>query len=210
LNAAKRLVPLGAILLLSIPIHAAAAGPVGEKGAPTVGLMIAAGGRYDDVRMCVATPAGVKGGMALDLSLVAEFPLDGKVSLGVNIPVMRPILFGAAFRMLQFEPELAILTRRGISEKVDFVGGPTLGVTLHYGPDYRSEPSGDDRTASFFAMGPKLGGYFGLDFARPGKVMNFELGLSGYVSPLFGVDDPQSHKGSVIGGMLNGVFRFTP
>ena len=32
------------------------------------GFKVRAGGRFDNVRMCVASPAGVKGGMAMDVS----------------------------------------------------------------------------------------------------------------------------------------------
>jgi hypothetical protein len=62
--------------------------------------------------------------------------------------------------------------------KVDLVAGPTLGVSLHYGPDYESASSGDKRGPSFFAIGPTIGGYLGLDFKRPEKTFNFELGLT--------------------------------
>jgi hypothetical protein len=174
-----------------------------------LGFRVSVGGRYDDVRMCVATPAGVKGGMAMDISFFTEIGLKENVALLVNVPVMRPILFAAAFRMLQFEPEVMLLFRRPTDRRVDFVVGPSLGVTLHYGPDYRSEKSGDGRGPSFFAMGPKVGGFLGLDVKRPGETFNFMLALSPYVSPLFGIRDPDDHVGLVAGGSLDGLFRFS-
>jgi hypothetical protein len=172
------------------------------------GFKITAGGRYDNVRMCVATPSGTKGGPAMDISAFAEVGLRDNVSLLVNIPVMRPILFGVAFQMLQFEPEVALLFRKVNDGKVDLVAGPSLGIIFHYGPDYESSNSGNDRGPSFFAMGPKIGGYLGVDFKRDKETFNMQLGVSPYVSPLFGINDPDEHKGVVVGGTLDGVFRF--
>lgn len=172
------------------------------------GLKIRAGGRYDDVRMCVATAAGVKGGIAADISFFAEVEVAENISLHVDLPVFRPILFALAFEMLQFEPSVTLKFRKVTDGKVDLIAGPTLGVSLHYGPDYLSEQSGAGRGASFFALGPMIGGYFGLDFKRPDKVFNFELGLTPYVTPLFGVDDSREHRGVVVGGLLDGAFKF--
>ena len=93
---------------------------------------------------------------------------------------------------------------------MDFVGGPTLGISLHYGPDYASEVRGDNVGDSFFAMGPFVGGYVGVDFKRPSKTFNFELGLTPYVIPLFGVGDSEDHQGVVVGGLLDGLFKFNP
>mgnify|MGYP000399364919 CR=1 FL=1 len=174
----------------------------------TFGVKVRIGGRYDNVRMCVATPAGVKGGMAADISAFAEFPAGKGASIHVDMPVMRPILFAAAFRMLQFEPTVALKFSDRSNNAVGWVAGPSLGVSLHYGPDYMSEGSGPGRTESFFALGPSIGAYAGLDFRRPGETFNFQLGLSPYVTPLFGVNDPRTHRGVVIGGLVDALFRF--
>lgn len=197
----RKIIPLAALIAWS-----AAAPP--DAAASTLGFAVRAGGRYDDVRMCVATPAGVTGGPAADVSLFAEIPLEGSTSLHLNVPFMRPILFAAAFEMLQFEPEIGLLLRRSTRGPVDVIGGPTLGVSLHYGPDYRSGPSGSGRRESFFAMGPQVGAYLGLDFRRPGERFNFQLGVSPYVTPLFGVDDPEGHRGFVAGATLDALFRY--
>ena len=134
--------------------------------------------------------------------------IDDNISLDIDLPVMRPILFGVSFDMLQFEPSVTLKFRKVMDGKVDFVGGPSLGISFHYGPDYNSEEEGSGRTTSFFAMGPTFGGYVGLDFKRPGEVFNFQLGLSPYVTPLFSIDDPEDHRGVVVGGLLDGIFRF--
>lgn len=173
------------------------------------GFKISAGGRYDNVRMCVGSPAGKKGGPAMDISFFTEIGIKQDVSLFINVPVMRPVLFGAAFKMLQFEPEVALLFRKQSDGNVDIVAGPQLGIMLHYGPDYKSEQDGDDRGASFFALGPKIGGYIGVDFKRPKDTFNFQLGLSPYVTPLVGVNDSEEHRGVVVGGSLDGLFRFS-
>ncbi len=172
------------------------------------GIKVQAGARYDDVRMCVASPPGAKGGMALEISFFTEIGVTEQISVLVNVPLMRPILFAAAFKMLQFEPEVALLFRHPQEGDVDIIVGPSLGIVLHYGPDYESGPSGEERGPSFWALGPRIGGYFGLDFKRPGKTFNFQLGVSPYVTPLFSVDDPDNHDGFVAGGTLDGSFRF--
>ena len=174
-----------------------------------LGLKIRAGGRYDNVRMCVATPAGVKGGPSVDVSFFMDIGLSDRISLGINVPVVRPLLFGAAFHMLQFEPDVTLNFHHRVSDRLQLVAGPTLGVSLHYGPDFNSERSGDGRGPSFFAMGPTVGGYLGLDFTRPGKDFNFQLGLSPYLTPLFSIGGTDDHRGVVVGGLLDGQFRFT-
>jgi len=180
----------------------AVAGPV------TVGAKVRGGGRYDNVRMCVATSAGTAGGPAMDVSFFTEFGLKDTVSIEANLPVVRPILFGLSYDMLQFEPEVTLLFRLPSEGSMDWVLGPRVGLSFHYGPDYTSGPDGAARGPSFFAMGPILGGYVGLDFKRPGKTFNFQIGLSPYVTPLFSFGD-DGRNGIVVGGMLDAAFRFS-
>jgi hypothetical protein len=200
---------LGLGLELARPAVAAEVDSAADSRAAIFGIAIRAGGRFDNVRKCVASPQGTKGGPAADISVFAEIPVSDTASVHINLPVMRPILFAAAFHMLQFEPEVQLLFRKVTDGKVDFIAGPSLGVSLHYGPDYHSERSGSGRTPSFFAMGPQIGGYFGLDFKRPDEQFNFQLGLSPFVTPLIGVNDPDNHRGVVVGGLLDGLFRFS-
>jgi hypothetical protein len=181
--------------------------PVGNK-AFVIGPKIRAGGRFDNVRMCVASPAGAKGGPAFDISLSTEIALNETISLDIDLPVFRPVMFGLAFDMLQLEPSVTLKFRRYGKGRADLVGGPTLGMSFHYGPDYHSESSGDGRTASFFALGPIIGGYIGLDFKRPCKKFNLQLGVTPYVEPLFGVNDAENHRGVVVGGLLDLQLRF--
>jgi hypothetical protein len=190
-------------LLYGKPARAA-----GPEDPVMVGIMVSIGGRYDDVRMCVASPAGSKGGLAMDVSFFTEVGIGEGRTITVNIPVMRPLLFAAAFKMLQFEPEVTLKFRKYDGQKVEFWMGPTFGVTLHYGPDYNSERSGPGRGESFFAMGPKFGGTFALTFDRPGEKFDFILALAPYVTTLFSINDAQNHRGVVIGGLLTGQFRF--
>lgn len=174
--------------------------PAGDNA--RFGLRVAAGGRYDDVRMCVATPAGVKGGMAMDVSVFIELPFSGDRVLMINIPVMRPILFAVAFGMLQFEPEVALELRWATGWGMDLIYGPSFGMVFHYGPDFNSEQSGTGRGSDFFAWGPRLGGYVALDLSnRVG--LDFRLGLAPYVAPLFSAGDPENHNGWVVGIALD-------
>jgi hypothetical protein len=135
-----------------------------------------------------------------------EFPVGKDKALQVDLPIMRPILFAVAFNMFQFEPSATLKFRETSGGNTDLVLGPTIGVSLHYGPDYHSDLN--DR--HFFAAGPIIGGYFGLDFPRPGKLFNFELGVTPYLIPLFGIRDSANHKGIVIGGLLDASFRLAP
>ena len=146
--------------------------------------------------------------MAADISLFADFPLEHGTSVHVDLPVMRPVLFGLAFQMLQFEPTVALRFSDQSDKKIGWVAGPALGVSLHYGPDYKSGSSGDERTADFFAIGPIIGAYAGFDFRRPREKFNFQLAVSPYVTPLFGLQDPDNHKGIVIGGLVDASFRY--
>ena len=164
-----------------------------------IGVKIRLGGRYDDVRMCVASPPGAKGGLAMDISFFAERELASGASLAVDLPVMRPILFGLAFRMLQLEPTVGLKWRLASSKRL--LLGPVVGLSLHYGPDYTSAASGNARGSPFFALGPILGGYLGWDLRRSGKAFGPQLGITPYVAPLFGVGDER--RGVVAGGQVD-------
>jgi hypothetical protein len=195
-------------LIASFLPMAAYAQRIPSENTVTFGIKIRAGGRHDDVRMCVATPAGSKLGPAMDVSFITEFGLSNDLVLSLNVPVLRPILFATRFNMLQFEPDVTLkfLVKEG--ERRELVAGPSLGVSLHYGPDFRSELDGDLRGPSFFALGPRVGAYVGVNFKRPGKSFGFQLGFSPYVTPLFSINDPESHQGRVVGGSLDALFHF--
>jgi hypothetical protein len=182
--------------------------PAAKSDGIVWGLKARAGARHDNIRMCVATPAGVKGGPAADISLYLGYALDEDWSIAADLPIFRPILFGAAFDMLQYEPDVSLLYRMRNDGNVDYLVGPSLGASFHYGPDYKSELSGKGRRDSFFAMGPIIGGYFGLDFKRPVGGFNFQFGLFPYVTPLFSINDPQHHRGEVIGALVDFLFKF--
>jgi hypothetical protein len=179
-----------------------------DKGALYFGLRLRGGGRYDNVRACVATPAGVPGGPAADIAFVTQIGLRPSMRLDIDLPVMRPILFAAAFEMLQYEPSVTIEFSRPLSVRTELFGGPTLGLSLHYGPDFDSENEGPGRTSSFFATGPTLGGRVGFAFGRNDHPFSSAVSVSPYVTPLFGIDDPDNHRGIVVGGLVDVTFRF--
>ncbi len=162
----------------------------------THAVLFMAGGRYDNLRMCVASPAGAKGGTMADIMFIKKHKLNENHSLSFNLPVMRPILFGLSFKMLQFEPELTLEYNKLINEKIDFVMGPGLGISFHYGPDYTSDLS--NRSKSFFAMGPFLSWQTGIAFKKEANVKNL-AGLKAFYAPLFSKDRA---TGTVIGGAL--------
>jgi hypothetical protein len=204
----KRNSPGIAVLLMTLILPFAARAESGPEQSTMFGLRLSAGGRFDNVRKCVASSPGTKGGPAADVSAIAEVGLTDTLSLVFNLPVMRPILFATAFKMLQFEPDVTLILRRERTGTTDLVFGPSLGLSLHYGPDYTSENSGSGRKPSFFALGPMIGLYIGLDFRRPQGAYDLQLGVRPYVTPLFAVDDPENHRGVVAGGMLEGQIRF--
>jgi hypothetical protein len=166
------------------------------------------GARYDDVRMCVATPAGVNGGPAGDVSFLFSWSAGGDRRLELDLPVMRPILFGAAFRMLQFEPSVALTFVLDRTASRELRAGPVAGLSFHHGPDEDSEPSGEGRTDAFFSMGPFAGATGSIAFLRPHGSFDVLVGLTLYATRLFAFDDDPNHQGFVFGGSIDVGLRF--
>jgi len=163
-----------------------------------LGFKVMTGGRYDDLRMCVASPAGIKGGPVADIKLFMKFRMSLDWSMTVTIPVFRPILFGAAFKVLQYESDVAMEYKMKVSPKVDFITGPGIGLSYHYGPDYKSG-TGNARTEDFFALGPMVSYYAAFDFKWP-KSYATRVGIQLFHISLFRVDEFQ--YGKVFGGAL--------
>jgi len=153
------------------------------------------GGRYDDVRMCVASPAGAKGGTIAEIYLDVQFKAGENGVFSINMPVMRPILFAAAFNMLQFEPQVSYEYFFGQNDNPQVVLGGGLGLVFHYGPDFQS--SQEERGPSFLAMGPLFTGFAGLNFE--GNKGSWMPGIKAFYSPLFSSAYP---FGQVLGGGL--------
>ena len=172
-----------------------------------VGIRLRIGWKLDNLRVCGATPPGVPHGPDIDISFFGEVPLKDGVSLDVNVPLFRPIMFAAAARLLQFEPEVTLLFRGAVSAQTDVIGGPSLGLSFNYAPDLNADFNSDDRSPSFFSIGPRIGGYVGVDFVRNGRRFNDQLGLHPYLLPLFSVRDPARHRGLVAGATVDNSFR---
>lgn len=169
-----------------------------EKPAVSFGVHAVGGARYDDVRMCAASPAGVKGGPIMDVYLDVIVRTGDTTELVFNLPVMRPVLFGAAFQMLQFEPQMTLEYTPAGS---DFVFGGGLGAVFHYGPDYAS--SLEDRGPDFFATGPLLSASVA---KRIGTSEGAWLpGVKVFYSPLF---SEEKMLGTVLGAVLELHYRF--
>lgn len=160
------------------------------------GITIRAGARHDTMRMCVATGADAPIGPAADISLYGELGLTRSLALGYTLPVFRPLLFAGAFGMLQFEPDLALLLRLEGDGTRDWVVGPMLGASLHYGPDSGSSMA--EQGPSYFAWGPLMGLYGGIRWLRPERRHELELGLSPYASHLVS----EATDGWVMGAMV--------
>lgn len=167
-----------------------------------LGIKVIAGGRYDDVRMCVGSAAQVKGGPIADVMLLLKKSLKPEIDLVFELPVMRPILFGAAFEMLQFEPQLSVEFDKLLNNSSSLILAPGVGVSLHYGPDYKSDL--DNRGKDFFASGPIFSGLLGYSINRDnGK--QIITGLRLFYTPLFSNDSSIS-SGHVLGAVLEAQF----
>lgn len=165
------------------------------------GIHVLAGGRYDDLRMCVGSPAGIKGGPIMDVYFDIIIPAGTQGQVIMNIPVARPILFGAAFKMLQFEPQVTYEYRLPLDGGDSLVLGGGLGMAFHYGPDFESSP--DDRGEDFFAMGPLFSLSAGYEFLRPAG--SWRPGVKLFYSPLV---LSEMANGTVLGGGMELYYHF--
>jgi len=163
------------------------------------GIRILGGGRYDNVRMCVGSPAGVPGGPIGEIYFDIRFPVSESGTVVINVPLFRPIVFAAAFDMLQLEPAVTYEHSFGEEDGTQPVVGGGLGIVLHYGPDYNSSP--EDPGEAFFSIGPLLNGFAGLKIAET----DFTVGVKGFFSPLFTAD---RSTGVVAGGGLEMQYNF--
>jgi len=170
-----------------------------EQQGVSIGIRILAGGRYDNVRMCAASPAGVPGGPIGEVYFDIRVPVSERGALVINVPLFRPIVFAAAFDILQLEPTVMYEHTFGDGTGTQPVVGGGLGIILHHGPDYHS--SQEDRGESFFSVGPLLNGFAGLKFGET----NVTAGVKGFFSPLFTAD---RSTGVVAGGGLELQYNF--
>jgi hypothetical protein len=193
----KRVVTIGFVLLLMVGSAAGLAAQ--EERGVSVGVHILGGGRYDNVRMCVGSPAGVPGGPIGELYFDIRVPVSTRGTVVVNIPLFRPIVFAAAFNMLQLEPLVMYEHILGEGTGTRPVVGGGLGIVFHYGPDYHSDQ--ENPGAPFFSIGPLLNGFAGLTLGES----NFTAGIKGFFSPLFTPDRP---AGVIAGGGLEVHYKF--
>lgn len=190
----KKIISLGLFLFISSSLIS---GTINQQ---EFGINIMSGTRYDDLRMCVASEAGAKGGPIADIMLLSKHKINNNSSLLFKLPIFRPILFAAAFQMLQFEPELAWLKHYSITNSLSFSYYPSIGLSLNYGPDYKSDL--ENRRDSFFSTGPFFAFFTGLSF---GKNKNNTVGLKFFYIPLF---SKNQGSGKVIGASLEYSYFF--
>lgn len=172
-----------------------------EKQQLSVGLNFFLGGRYDNLRMCVATPAGVKGGPIADMQLVLHYGLNNRMALGMKVPIMRPVLFGLAFKMVQIEPEFTMQYRMPVKKRIDVVLEPSVGVSFHYGPDYKTARN-DPHPESFFAAGPMVALLGGIGWHNDSGRYRC-VGLKPFYIPLF---SRKRTTGTVLGVVAEGYW----
>ncbi len=180
------------LFIISILFSALAGGAhAQESGGFGIGIHVLGGGRYDNVRMCVGSSQGVPGGPIGEIYLDLRFPAGENGKLIVNLPVMRPILFAAAFKMLQFEPQVTYEYTFGTGDGLRPVVAGGLGAVFHYGPDYNSNP--ENPGPSFFSVGPLITGSAGLKFWKERIITGLKL----FYAPLFTAGRP---LGTIAGG----------
>jgi len=185
-------------VLLSVSLIRAA-----DNSGYSFGVNVMLGGRYDNLRMCVASPAGAKGGPIADIMLKTTYHINDRAAVALKLPIMRPILFGIAFKVLQFEPEITFEYQTEVSNDVSFVIGPALGVSFHYGPDFEASLDDED-PERFFAAGPILSALFGFGFTNDSGLSRI-VGVRPFYTPLFAQG---RSVGTVLGGTLEGHFDF--
>lgn len=169
-----------------------------EREGISLGFHILAGGRYDNQRMCVGSPAGVPGGPIGEIYLDLRFPLGEEGTVAFNIPLFRPVVFALAFDMIQIEPLVMYEHRFDSASGITPLLGAGLGAVFHYGPDYHSSP--EERGDSFFSFGPQISVSGALYF----NDSNITAGVKGFFSPLFAEDRP---TGIVSGGGVELHYR---
>jgi hypothetical protein len=175
--------PMRQISLIPLLLCLALSAFAREKQYASFGFNGMAGYRYDDLRSCVASGTGEKGGPIGDIMLDVRKHFSDENALGFKLPVMRPILFGAAFKMLQFEPEFIFERTVDLNGKYRFVIGPGLGVSLNYGPDYKTDWQAPDRK-DFFSSGPFVSCLFALGFRNAPTSIEC-LGFGCFMCPCF-------------------------
>lgn len=187
------IIGLALALAFSLPLSARQSDDPGIS----FGVNFMFGARYDDMRMCVASPAGVKGGPVGDVQLYTKVHFNEKYALGFKLPIMRPILFSTAFNMLQFEPEFTFEIQHTINEDVTFKTGFGLGASMHYGPDYKAGKE-DQNAESFPAAGPYISTIFGIGFKNDNNLQR-ATGIRLFYAPLF---SEARGTGTVLGAAL--------
>lgn len=190
-----RILSITAVALMAIT----ASLPAQEARGITLGVHMLGGGRYDNVRMCVGSPPGVPGGPIGELYFDVKVPVSERGAVVFSIPLFRPIMFGAAFKMLQLEPLVTYEHILGGDTGTRPVVGVGTGIVFHYGPDYNS--SLDASGESFFSIGPIVHGFAGLTIGNS----SLTSGIRGFFSPLFTPDRP---AGIVAGGGVEVHYGF--
>lgn len=168
------------------------------------GTAVFFGGRYDNMRMCIATPAGTKGGPFADVQVTMAYRLNEHSRIGVTLPAMRPVLFGLAFKMLQFEPEITFrYSARTASGGPAFTLESGLGAGLHYGPDYLTAKN-DASPDRFFAAGPLFSITPGIGWSNRASLRR-TAGIKLFYLPLFAHG---RKPGTVLGAAVEGQWDF--
>ena len=197
----RRIRRVRCIGVVALGLFMCAAGGLGarENRGVHVGIHALGGGRYDNLRMCVGSPAGVPGGPIGEVYFDVIVPAGPDGHIVVNIPLFRPIFFAVAFGMAQVEPLVMYEYSPRTAGAVQPVFGGGLGVIFHYGPDYTASP--ESPGPSFFSVGPQAAGFAGIRFWKE----RMTVGLKIFYAPLFsGVRPP----GTVLGGGLEVHYAF--
>jgi hypothetical protein len=168
-----------------------------------MGFMSGFGGRYDDLRMCVASPAGAKGGIIAEfISFNVNLRPNRRASLDINIPIGRALLFATAFQMLQWSPDITTNFHIQLKQKLELLIGSSFGLAFHYGPDFKTDKD-DPNRVDFFAMGPKFSILIALAPWNPHRRFQWKIGVRTFFEYFKG---ESNRKGLSVGAILESYF----
>jgi hypothetical protein len=105
--------------------------------------------------------------------------------------------------MLQFEPEMVFDIRSNPKNGFQFTTALSVGLSLHYGPDYHSDRK--NRSPSFFAAGPIIWVHFLMGKIGSDQQVKNSFGIKPFYSLLF---SKKYSVGTVVGGALEFVRSF--
>jgi hypothetical protein len=128
------------------------------------GFHVSFGWKQDNLRLTTSANGLERTGTTGDISFDTRYSLSQAWALILNLPVGRPVLFGAAFSFLQLEPQLTLECYKRLYEGLELVMGPALGASFYYGPEAGADIDALNSSEFLFVTGPMVSTLVGLRF----------------------------------------------